>query len=81
MKKLDTNTGQEVEAEKAIYFDRKGKRVKWFGFHQFRHSLSSFFTTKKKLDLKTAQTVLRQSNVAFTLNLYTQTNNDELGAA
>lgn len=38
-------------------------------------------TTKKKLDPKTAQTALRQSNVAFTLNQYTQTDNDELVAA
>ncbi len=75
---MNANTEKEVEAENVIYFDKKGKRVKRFGFHQFRHSLSSFFTTKKKLDPKTAQTALRQSNVAFTLNHYTQTDNDEL---
>jgi integrase len=78
---LDKKTGKEVEVEKVIYFDKKGKRVKRFGFHQFRHSLSSFLTTKKKLDPETAQTALRQSNVAFTLNCYTQTDNDELVAA
>jgi hypothetical protein len=50
-------------------------------FHQFRHSLSSFFTTKKKLDPKTAQAALRQSSSAFTLNQYTQTDNVELLAA
>ena len=45
-------------------------------------SLSSFLTTnKKKVDPKTAQTALRQSNVAFTLEKYTQTDNDELLAA
>lgn len=38
-------------------------------------------TTKKKVDPKTAQTVLGQSNVAFTLNCYTQTDNDKLVAA
>jgi integrase len=81
VKKLDKNTGKEVDFEKAIYRDKKGNRVKRFGFHQFRHSLSSFFTTKKRLDPKTAQTALRQSNVAFTLNCYTQTDNDELVAA
>ena len=81
VKKLDKETGEEVEVEKVIYFDKKGKRVKRFGFHQFRHSLASFFTTKKKLDPKTAQTALRQSNAAFTLNSYTQTDNDELLAA
>ena len=39
----------QVEVEIPIYFDKKGKRVKRFGFHQFRHSLSSFLTTKKKV--------------------------------
>ncbi len=81
VKKLDEETGEEVDVEKVIYFDKKGNRVKRFGFHQFRHSLSSFFTTKKKLDPKTAQTALRQSNAAFTLNKYTQTDNEELLAA
>ena len=81
VKKLDKKTGKEVEVEKVIYFDKKGKRVKRFGFHQFRHSLSSFLTTKKKLDPKTAQTALRQSNAAFTLNMYTQTDKEELVAA
>jgi integrase len=71
----------KVEVEVPIYFDKTGKRVKRFGFHQFRHSLSSFLTTKKKVDPKTAQTALRQSNVAFTLDKYTQTDNDELLAA
>jgi integrase len=71
----------QVEVEIPIYFDKTGKRVKRFGFHQFRHSLSSFLTTKKKVDPKTAQTALRQSSVEFTLNKYTQTDNDELLAA
>jgi integrase len=71
----------EIEVEIPIYFDKTGNRVKRFGFHQFRHTLSSFLTTKKKVDPKTAQTALRQSNVAFTLNKYTQTDNDELLAA
>jgi integrase len=70
-----------MEGERTVYFDRKGERVKRFGFHQFRHSLSSFLTTKKKVDPKTAQTTLRQSNAAFTLSRYTQTDTDELMAA
>lgn len=78
---LDRKTGKVVEVEKTIYLDKKGRRVRRFGFHQFRHSLSSFLTTKKKLDPKTAQTALRQSNAAFTLNRYTQTDNEELVAA
>ena len=74
-------TGKVMEGERTVYFDRKGERVTRFGFHQFRHSLSSFLTTKKKVDPKTAQTALRQSNAAFTLNRYTQTDSDELMAA
>jgi len=77
----DRKTGKTVEGEKTLYFDRKGKQVKRFGFHQFRHSLSSFLTTKKKVDPKTAQTTLRQSNAAFTLSRYTQPDSDELMAA
>ena len=69
------------EVEVPIYFDKTGKRVKRFGFHQFRHSLSSFLTTKKKVDPKTAQTALRQSSVEFTLNKYMQADNEELLAA
>jgi hypothetical protein len=38
-------------------------------------------TTKKKVDPKTAQAALRQSSAAFTLDKYTQTDNDELLAA
>ncbi len=71
--RMNKKKGKKVEVEIPIYFDKTGKRVKRFGFHQFRHSLSSFLTTKKKVDPKTAQTALRQSNVAFTLNKYTQT--------
>jgi integrase len=55
--------------------------VKRFGFHQFRHSLSSFLTTEKKVDPKTAQVALRQSDARFTLDKYTQTDKDELLAA
>ena len=55
-----------------------GLLAKRFGFHPFRHSLSSFLTTKKKADPKTAQTALRQSNPAFTLALYTQADKEEL---
>jgi len=72
---------EKAEVEVPIYFDKKGKRVKRFGFHQFRHSLSSFLTTKKKVDPKTAQTALRQSDSRFTLDKYTQTDKDELLAA
>jgi integrase len=81
IKKQGKGVEGDGEVEKTIYFDKKGERVRRFGFHQFRHSLSSFLTTKKKVDPKTAQTALRQSNAAFTLNRYTQTDSDELLAA
>jgi integrase len=71
----------KVEVEVPIYLDKKGNRVKRFGFHQLRHSLSSFLTTKQKVDPKTAQTALRQSSAKFTMEKYTQTDNDELLAA
>ncbi|HTB96608.1 MAG TPA: hypothetical protein VK716_06350 [Terracidiphilus sp.] len=46
--------GKKVKAEVdlPIYFGKTGARVKRFGFHRFRHSLSSFLTTKKKVDPK-----------------------------
>lgn len=66
---------------KLAYFDGKGGRVTRFGFHNFRHSLSSFLTTKKKTDPKTAQRMLRQSDPSLTLRRYTQTDMDELLAA
>ena len=50
--RIERRTGKVVEGEKTVYFDQKGERVKRFGFHQFRHSLSSFLTTKKKVDPK-----------------------------
>ncbi len=81
VKKLDKETGKGVEAEKTVYCDKSGKAVKRFGFHQFRHSLSSFLTTKKKVDPKTAQTALRQSDSRFTMDRYTQADLDELLAA
>jgi integrase len=81
VKKLNKKTGRTEDVEKIVYLDAKGNRVKRYGFHNFRHSLSSFLTTKKKLDPKTAQTALRQSNAAFTLMKYTQTDNEELVAA
>jgi integrase len=78
------STVQNKKGQKAIkleYFDTKGKRVTRFGFHNFRHSLSSFLVTKKKTDPKTAQRMLRQSDPSLTLRRYTQTDMDELLAA
>ena len=66
--------GKVKDVDHFVYKDREGRRVTRFGFHNFRHSLSSFLTV-------TAQRMLRQSNAAFTLNRYTQTDMDELVAA
>jgi hypothetical protein len=55
VKKLDRETGKEVEVESTVCFDRKGEQVRRLGFHQFRRGLSSFLTTKKKVGPKTAQ--------------------------
>ena len=37
----------------------KGRR---FGFHNLRHGLASFLITKRKTDLRTAQSSLRHAN-------------------
>jgi integrase len=81
VKKITVCDKKGKEVLKLIYFDGKGKRVIRFGFHNFRHSLSSFLTTKKKTDPKTAQRMLRQSDPALTMRRYTQTDMDELLAA
>jgi integrase len=81
---VQKTTARNKKGEKVVklaYFDRKGKLVTRFGFHNFRHSLSSFLTTKKKTDPKTAQRMLRQSDPTLTLRRYTQTDMDELLAA
>jgi integrase len=52
-----------------------------FGFHNLRHSLSSFLITDKKVDVRTAQDMLRHSNSSTTLNLYTQSSPEQRVAA
>ncbi len=81
VKKTTVRNKKGEKVLKLDYFDCKGKRVTRFGFHNFRHSLSSFLTTKKKTDPKTAQRMLRQSDPTLTLRRYTQTDMDELLAA
>lgn len=63
------------------YWDKRGNEVKRFGFHNFRHSLASFLTTKKKTDVKTVQRSLRHKKSATTVDKYVQTDMDELVAA
>jgi integrase len=48
---------------------RKGQR---FGFHNLRHSLSTFLITGKKADIRTTQDIMRHSNSSTTIELYTQ---------
>jgi integrase len=56
----------------------KGQR---FGFHNFRHSLASFLVAKKKTDVKTTQRSMRHAKSSTTVDLYAQTDLDELIAA
>ena len=56
----------------------KGQR---FGFHNLRHSLSTWLVNKGKVDPKTVQGMLRHSDIRTTLNLYTQDDQDEKQAA
>jgi len=46
-----------------------------------RDSLASYLTTKKKTDVKTVRQSLRHANSSTTLDLYVQTDTDELVAA
>ena len=43
-----------------------------FGFHDLRHSRSSLLITGQKSDVRTTQDILRHSNSATTIELYTQ---------
>lgn len=52
-----------------------------FGFHNMRHSLSSWLVNKAKVEPKTVQSILRHSRIQTTLDLYTQGDGDETRAA
>ncbi|PYL07653.1 MAG: hypothetical protein DME33_09725 [Verrucomicrobia bacterium] len=45
---------------------------KRFGFHNLRHSLSSFLITEKKADVRTVQDTLRHAKPDMTLGAYTK---------
>ena len=52
-----------------------------FGFHNLRHSLASFLV-RIKIDPKTLQTLLRHSDVKFTLQYYAHSvSQDRMAAA
>jgi len=52
-----------------------------FGRQNLRHSLSSWLVTKAKVEPKTVHSILRHSRIQTTLDLYTQGDGDETGAA
>lgn len=67
------------------YRNDEGKLVendpRRFGFHNFRHSLASFLV-RIRTDPKTVQTLLRHSDVKFTLQYYTHSvSQDRMAAA
>lgn len=65
-------------AIKAGVHIEKGHR---FGFHNLRHSLSTWLVNKAKVEPKTVQGILRHSRVQTTLDLYTQEDSDEARGA
>ena len=50
----------------------KNGMPKRFGFHNLRHSLSSFLITEKKADVRTVQDTLRHAKPDMTLGAYTK---------
>ena len=48
------------------------KQAQRSGFHNLRHSLSSFLIAGQKSDVRTTQVILRHSSSAATLDLYIQ---------
>jgi integrase len=52
-----------------------------FGLHNLRHSLSNWLVNKAKVDPKTVQGILRHSRIQTTLDLYTQTDGEEMRIA
>jgi integrase len=52
-----------------------------FGLHNLRHSLSNWLVNAGKVQPKTVQGLLRHSKIQTTLDLYTQSDNDETRAA
>jgi integrase len=69
----------------SCYRNDEGKLVendlRRFGFHNLRHSLASFLV-RIKTDPKTVQTLLRHSDVKFTLQFYTHcVSEDRMAAA
>jgi integrase len=77
-KRLDQKGKEIVQLH---YWDKQGNEVRRCGFHNLRHSLASFLTTKKKTDVKTVQRSLRHAKRTTTLDKHVQTAMQELVAA
>src|SRR5712692_8251585 len=58
---------------------KEGEKVR-FGFHNLRHILASFLV-RSKTDPKTAQALLRHSDVKTTLQLYAHSVSEDMMAA
>jgi site-specific recombinase XerD len=58
---------------------KEGEKVR-FGFHNLRHSLASFLV-RQGTDVKTVQKMLRHSDVATTLGIYTHSMSEDRLAA
>jgi len=52
-----------------------------FGLHNLRHSLSNWLVNKAKVNPKTVQGMLRHAKIQTTLDLYTQSDMDEMQVA
>jgi integrase len=70
----------EAGKVKGIYRDSRGEVVTKFGWHNLRHSLSSFLVSSGT-DPKTVQSLLRHSNIKTTLDVYAHANSDNKMAA
>jgi integrase len=70
IKAPEKSAGQRV----LISFAGNGiiKQAQRSGFHNLRHSLSSFLIAGQKSDVRTTQVILRHSSSAATLDLYIQ---------
>ncbi len=64
-------TGVSRVDENGTYFDRKGREVRRFGFHNLRHSLSTWLIEQGE-DPKVVQGILRHAAIGLTLDRYTQ---------
>jgi len=52
-----------------------------FGLHNLRHSLSNWLVNKRKENPKTVQGILRHGRIQTTLDLYSQSNLEEMQKA